>query len=246
MGQSQAFTRGERLGTVRQTNFVAGRDCKTMNASLNHRRPAAVTIEDYLERVSGRVLDWRLGIETRGYFPPQQLGIGDPNAQAYTPSLYPYAWKLLRMAQFVPHQDAFLEFGCGLGRVLVLASRYPYSQVLGVESSAFLCARARRNLQKATARQRCGSVTVVQSDARDFQVPDNATVVYFYNPFRGETLRKVIANVAESYQRRPRPLQLLVCNCADLIELTGSASWLERSHFSQSGSHSLCVFRAKA
>jgi SAM-dependent methyltransferase len=211
----------------------------------DHRR-AVVALEDYLERVSGRVLDWGLGIETRGYLQPQQLGNQDPDAHAYTPTSYLYAWKLLRLAQFVPHQDAFLEYGCGLGRVLVLASRYAYAHVIGVEASAQLCERARRNLQRARARQRCGSVAVVEADARDFPVPDNATILYFYNPFRGDTMRKVMANVAESYQRRPRPLQLLVCNCADLLELTGAASWLERSHFSQSGSHSLCVFRAKA
>jgi SAM-dependent methyltransferase len=215
-----------------------------MTASLYHRR-TDVVLEDYIERISGRVLDWYLGIETRGYFEPRQLGNADPDAQGYTPTSYGRAWKLLRMAQFVPQQDAFLEYGCGLGRVLVLASRYPYAQVIGVESSADLCRRAQRNLEAARARQRCGSVAVVHTDATEFQVPDNATVLYFYNPFRGDTMRKVSRRIAESLQRRPRPIQLLVCNCADFLEVTDSANWLMRSYFSQSGSHSLCVFRSK-
>lgn len=210
--------------------------------TLMHR--AAASFDNSLVRLSGRVLDWHFGISTRGYFLPEQLGNQDPDAAAYVPSSYLRAWRLLRMAHFVPNQDAFLDYGCGLGRVLALAARYPYSQVIGVEFSAALCVQAQRNVAAARRGQRCSSVSVVNADAREFRVPENVSVVYIYNAFRGETLRKVVGNIAESIRSRPRPVQLLVCNCSNLIEATG-ADWLMRTYFGHSGDHSLCVFRSR-
>ena len=198
-----------------------------------------------MERVGARFLDWHFGIHTRGYFRLQEVGIQDSDAEIYAPSSYTASWRLLRKARFVPHQDAFLDYGCGLGRVLVLASRYPYAQVIGVEFSEKLCRQAEQNLTAAGSRRRCGSVSVVNANAREFPVPDNVTVFFLFNPFGGETLRQVIRNVAESRQRNPRPVQLLVCNCSNLIELTGSASWLTRTYLAHSGFNSLCVFNSK-
>jgi SAM-dependent methyltransferase len=202
-------------------------------------------LQDVVGRLTGRALDWRFGIHTRGYFRPQELGNPDPDAKEYVPTSYVKAWRLLRRARFAPHQDAFVDYGCGMGRVLVLASRYRYAEVIGVEFSAALCQQAEQNLAAAKNRQRCGSAKVVNADAREFQLPDHATVIFLYNPFRGETLCKVVSNIALSVERRPRSVQLLVCNCSELIEMTGSQNWLTRTYFGHSDTHSLAVFQSK-
>ncbi len=49
----------------------------------------------------------------------------------------------------------------------------------------------------------------VCEDATNFEVPDNATIVYMYNPFRGEVFEQVVDNLRASVVRRRRPLRTI-------------------------------------
>jgi methylase of polypeptide subunit release factors len=42
--------------------------------------------------------------------------------------------------------DVFVDFGCGKGRVLYLACRHPFKEVIGVDLSPAVVEAARRNL----------------------------------------------------------------------------------------------------
>ena len=57
--------------------------------------------------------------------------------------------------------------------------------------------------------RRCESVEFVCEDATNFEVPDNATIVYMYNPFRGEVFEQVVDNLRASVVRRRRPLRTI-------------------------------------
>jgi SAM-dependent methyltransferase len=198
----------------------------------------------FVSRLGDHVLDRYFGIRTYDFLRPSDLGLQNPDALEYSPIPYAAAWRLLRRAEFVPNQDAFIDYGCGMGRALILAAGYPYSEVIGVELSARLCKEAERNLTVARRGRRCGSVAILNRDAAEFPLPDHVGVIFLYNPFRGDTLRSVVRNIADSVERRPRPVQLLVSNCDDLIELCG-ATWLTKTYHNCSGPTRLCIFRAK-
>jgi SAM-dependent methyltransferase len=108
--------------------------------------------------------------------------------------------------------DVFLDLGSGKGRVVLLASRYPFARVIGVEISEVLTAVARRNLGADRHRRRCGSVELVTADALDYPIPDEVTVVYMYNPVRGATFDAVIAALIASVDRSPRQVRLIYLN----------------------------------
>jgi SAM-dependent methyltransferase len=120
-------------------------------------------------------------------------------------------------------EDTFLDYGSGRGRVLLQAARYPFGRVIGLEQNEPDCEIARSNARIAARRLRCPRIEVVQADATVWQVPDDVTYIYMFNPFWGETFRAVLDRVGESLDRRPRPLTLIYANpkCAPELLATG-------------------------
>lgn len=94
----------------------------------------------------------------------------------------------------IKHEDyTFIDIGAGKGRMLLLASHFPYRQIIGVEFSGELCKIALANLGRYSAPgRRCTDLQIVHADAADFLPPSGPLVVYLYNPFDAEKLRCVI------------------------------------------------------
>jgi len=116
-----------------------------------------------------------------------------------------------------PPQDfTFVDIGCGKGRTLLVASKLGFRQVIGVEFAHELAEIARTNL----AKMGFANAVVLDLDAADFQFPHTDMVVYFYNPFSIEVMRKVLANLRRSSAKR---LYIIyrVPECADLLDSCG-------------------------
>ena len=121
-------------------------------------------------------------------------------------------WRFLRRAlpkHEVQPSDVFVDFGCGKGRVLLCAARYPFARVMGVEISARLSEVAQANIERARSRLVCQRVEVVTCDAADFDVPDDMTHAYFFHPFTGDTSQRVLRRIIDSIDRRPRRVTLI-------------------------------------
>jgi SAM-dependent methyltransferase len=121
-------------------------------------------------------------------------------------------------------QYTFVDYGCGKGRALLMASEYPFKQIIGVECSPQLVAVARRNLASyRSATQRCRAISVVASDAGVFHPPDTPAVFFFYNPFDAVILEKVLARIrrANAAERPPDYLIYVDPQHRSCIEATG-------------------------
>lgn len=90
----------------------------------------------------------------------------------------------------------FVDLGSGMGRVALLASAYPFGQVIGVEISPALHEIARDNLTAFVGRKLCRDVRLVRADAATFALPRGSLIAYLYNPFRGAVLNAVIEQLA--------------------------------------------------
>lgn len=67
---------------------------------------------------------------------------------------------------------SFVDLGCGKGRALLLASRHPFLQILGVELDSNLARTARANLRAFHAPwQQCRTLAVHHADATAFDLP---------------------------------------------------------------------------
>lgn len=89
----------------------------------------------------------------------------------------------------IPNRErfCFVDVGCGKGRPLLIASRYGFRRLIGVEYSERLCRVARKNL--------ADQAEIVCQDAADFRFPDGPLFVYFHNPFGESVLTSVLSNL---------------------------------------------------
>jgi hypothetical protein len=59
---------------------------------------------------------------------------------------------------------------------------------------------------------RCKQVELVNRDVLDYEIPDDVTVAYFYNPFTGSVFRTVLEKLVASIERAPRELRIIYVN----------------------------------
>jgi SAM-dependent methyltransferase len=179
---------------------------------------------------SRAVIDRILGVETAGRIDLATLGVEAPGRVSYGPGGWLDLRRLVRPDE-VREDDVFLDLGAGLGRTVLMAARYPFARVIGVELSERLTARAQRNVAACRLRPRCGDIEVVNADIVDYRVPDDVSVVYLFNPVRGPLFDVAVQQLIESVDRRPRHIRLIYRNPVEHERLmqTGRFRMVRRS-----------------
>jgi len=175
-----------------------------------------------LRAVSSAYREWRLGIRTCGSIESQRLHF-DSASFGYQPIPYASFDAALKHIHVRAGRDVFVDYGCGMGRAVVLAALHPFRQVIGVERSAQLCAMAMRNVRAASKKLRCPHVQIECADARRYRIPPEASLVFMFNPFDEPIVRTVLAGVRESLDHHPRDLAFIYglpkCRCDVLREV---------------------------
>ncbi|MDR3764319.1 MAG: class I SAM-dependent methyltransferase [Acidobacteriota bacterium] len=100
----------------------------------------------------------------------------------------------------------FIDLGSGKGRALLLAARYPFARVVGVEVQPHLESIARANLEKIRGGMRCAVTESICADAREYEFPAGGILLYLFNPFPDYVLATVLDKLRESARRSPRPV----------------------------------------
>ena len=104
----------------------------------------------------------------------------------------------------------FIDYGSGKGRTLLLASDYPFEKIIGIEISETLNRVAEKNLQVyQKPDRRCLDCEALVSDALLYEPPNKPTVFYFYHPFEGPLLSKVLDQIESSLKKHPRKAWVL-------------------------------------
>jgi len=155
--------------------------------------------------------DRRFGISTFGIdVDVAALGAtGEHVAQSagYEPIQLPVFKAIMRAVRIDPRQYLFIDFGSGKGRALVLAARYGFKRVIGVEFAPSLHEIAARNVEIYRSRnKRSPPVDLHCADAAHFAIPDGDAMLFFYNPFGFEVLSKICRNIEAAFRSRPRTL----------------------------------------
>lgn len=106
----------------------------------------------------------------------------------------------------VAHEEfVFVDVGSGKGRALLLASRFPFQKIVGVEISAALIEVALNNIRLFKDEfQRCYAIHAVCKDGAGYELPQQKTVLYLNNPFDDQVMRPVVSNVEKSLRDHPR------------------------------------------
>jgi Histone methylation protein DOT1 len=155
-----------------------------------------------------RAMEVRYGVRTEGDVDLEELGVAGEHRLGYEGSHWVGVRRALRRLAVTP-DDVFADFGSGKGPAVLVAATFPFRRVLGIEISADLTTAARANFERSRLQPRAGAVEFVTADVLEYEVPDDLTVVYLYNPFTGLVFARFIERLLRSLERRPRPLRLL-------------------------------------
>lgn len=102
-----------------------------------------------------------------------------------------------------------LDFGCGKGAAIAIMKMAGIEQVDGVEQSPMLAGTAQDNMAKLGE----DTVNIFNKDATKLTDQlDAYDTFYLYDPFRGETFRKVIKNIEASTRRKNRNVTIVYAN----------------------------------
>jgi len=173
--------------------------------------------------------DRRLNVKTRGFIHWHELG-DNPNNVDYEPIGYRTLDRALNQIDLQTFEnDVFLDYGCGKGRVVVTAAERNFSRVIGVEFSATLCGEATENIDAAAARLHCSNIVIENSNAEEFELPDDVTVVFMFNPFTGTVLQETLKQIEASLDRSDRDLTILYVLPVGQDDLLDKQTWLART-----------------
>jgi SAM-dependent methyltransferase len=107
----------------------------------------------------------------------------------------------------------YIDLGSGKGRTLLLASEYPFLEVLGIEFSRELHDCAVRNIEKyGSNTKKCQIVRSLNIDACEFRFPRGDLLVYAYNPFDEVVMSAVLENLVAAMSREERRVILVYYN----------------------------------
>lgn len=173
--------------------------------------------------VAELAFDWRHGVET---IMPHELDSRDIAASSFADGVQyqganpKLVQTLLQALPPAARQAEFVDFGCGKGRALLLAAEQGFEKLTGIEFSANLAETARQNLARSRHFNRQVQHEVVTQDVADYAIPASPAVLFFYNPFGGETLRRVVSNIRRRLAANPKDLWVVYVNPKGLAVFT--------------------------
>jgi SAM-dependent methyltransferase len=131
---------------------------------------------------------------------------------------------------------SFVDLGSGKGRVTLVASRFPFRAVLGVEFGRELHDIATRNIDSYTGPVKTKAQSIC-ADATQFAFPDGNLVVFLNNPFHGDVLERVLQNLGRAASDQ-RKVYLIYWNSWER-DLFFSQEWLRLYR----NSDNYCIFQ---
>lgn len=150
-------------------------------------------------------------MRTAGRVELDELGVAGRDRWRYEPAEWRALPRILHRGEIGP-EDVFLDFGSGMGRVVLQAARYGPRRVIGVELAPELDEIARDNVERNRERLKCNDIELHTADAIEFELPDDVTIFFFNNPFTGEIFARVMEKIVASIEANPRHVRIVYRN----------------------------------
>jgi precorrin-6B methylase 2 len=171
--------------------------------------------------------DKKWGLDTGGIIAPEKSDIVGSNwlsGQKYQGCDPKKLIEVLNLLGITYEQFSFVDLGSGKGRAIIVASSFPFKNIIGVEYSRKLADIARINISKYTSDDRkCKNIEVICTDASFFTLPEDPLVIFIFNSFGKRVMRSVLINISNSYLKKARRIIVLYFNAefADVLRDSG-------------------------
>jgi predicted RNA methylase len=162
--------------------------------------------------------DLQNNVITDGVIPGHDLAIGHANDRfiagyaAIPPSRFRGAMERWQASgpRHAIKEYAFIDFGCGKGRAALLASESGFREVIGVELNPTLAEIAHANAAAWTAAGKAMCpIRILCGDALDLEWPEGPCLVYLYNPFGEQVMRRLAEKIKMHFNARPNDLEIV-------------------------------------
>lgn len=200
---------------VRSVKRLAGKAARLL------RTPSAAAILPHPSELQIHPFDLQYGTDTSGFIVGSDLATGhayDPYNTAYyamSPSRFGSVidrWSRETAAESM-ERYAFIDLGCGKGRAVLMASRLPFREVIGVELHAELAQIAQANAQTwVAAGYSVTPIRIVCQEATEFRFPPGPCLLYLFHPFSSPVIDRLLDCVGEHFEDRPEMLDIVYFN----------------------------------
>lgn len=146
--------------------------------------------------------DYRLGISSRKFESENKW------YEPVNPLIFTEAFKLIPMSYT---EMKMIDFGCGKGRALALATSLGIKDLLGIELNESLAKQSMDNLYPIVQKTK-SRICIRNANASTFVIPNDINVFFFFNPFDSTVMANVIKNIRRSMIEEPREAYLVYVN----------------------------------
>lgn len=123
----------------------------------------------------------------------------------YEPTSYIMMKKLFGRYPF-SNKDHLVDFGCGLGRVIIFSSYMKCPKVTGIENDEKMYTNALKNINNFNK----NNINLVKISAEKFTMPNNANKFFFFDPFNLKYFIRVINNIINSLRENFREIYIFL------------------------------------
>ncbi len=159
------------------------------------------------------IFDFKYGVETINTIMLDELEIDSPNKEhgRYYEGTNAYVFKkMFSLVEIDAANSCFIDFGSGKGKAMLLAAERGFRKVVGVEFSGELVDMCRKNIEIFKRKTKSKTeFEVVHTDAAEYEIPSEANLLYFANPFDEALIAKVIDNILKSLEKYPREIVVM-------------------------------------
>ena len=132
----------------------------------------------------------------------------------YEPS--PYIQLKEIFDKYPPNEnDHLIDFGCGKGRVLIMAAKYGCKNLYGIDISSCLLDVAKDNLEKCKEKNPEIKFELYCDDAKKYVFDYRINKVFFFNPFQLRVFLHIFNSLSRSLEEYPREVTVYFCGASE-------------------------------
>lgn len=105
-----------------------------------------------------------------------------------------------------------VDFGCGKGRVMVVAAYYGFKKIIGIDFAKALGVAAEQNIARAKPFYTLTEFRVICDDVVNYKIKEDENVFFFFNPFDEVIMLQVVKNILKSLKETPRHVYIVYLN----------------------------------
>lgn len=135
----------------------------------------------------------------------KEIGISINRGNDYSPTPRCLLRTLRKL--YITPEDKIMDLGCGKGLAMYYMSKFPFSQIGGIELSRKLALEAKSNLNIISGNKR--RYRIIRADAGKWDHYDEYTFFFIYNSFPKQVIKEVIDKINASVESKPRKVIIL-------------------------------------